>query len=154
MRRRSQVEIDPPERHRRSTLGWCWYSGAKSWPELLTWAYSPPMGLYRTAIVQGLSSAHGPEQRRKNRQSFWTFNAVTLKDNHPRLASFGERRRQAHRHRKCSHTRALLTPKAVRRSPQDWGQSLGMCSLRDRYIDRYTSTSGPQRSPRSLSSSG
>ena len=59
---------------------WCWYSGAKSWPELLTWAYSPPMGVYRTAIVQGLSSTHGPEGGRKNRQSFWTFNAVTLKD--------------------------------------------------------------------------
>ena len=49
-----------PSGHRRSTLGWCWYSGAKSWPELLTWAYSPPMGVYRTAIVQGLSSTHGP----------------------------------------------------------------------------------------------
>ena len=64
---------------------WCWYSGAKSWAELLIWAYSPPMGLYRTAIVQGLSSTHGPEGGRKNRQSFWTFNAVTLKD---RLARY------------------------------------------------------------------
>ena len=50
-----------PRDHRRSTLGWCWYSGAKSWPELLIWAYSPPMGVHRTAIVQGLSSTHGPE---------------------------------------------------------------------------------------------
>ena len=74
-----------PSGHRRSTLGWCWYSGAKSWPELLTWAYSPPMGVYRTAIVQGLSSTHGPEGGRKNRQSFWTFNAVTLKDRHTHI---------------------------------------------------------------------
>ena len=29
--------------HRRSTLGWFWYSGAKSWPEPPIWAYSPPM---------------------------------------------------------------------------------------------------------------
>ena len=69
-----------PRDHRRSTLGWCWYSGAKSWPELLIWAYSPPMGLYRTAIVQGLSIAHGREEGRQNRHSFLTFISKSLKD--------------------------------------------------------------------------
>mgnify|MGYP003313239766 CR=1 FL=1 len=38
------------------------------------------MVLYRTAIVQGLSSTRGPEGGRKNRQSFFSFNSVTLKD--------------------------------------------------------------------------
>ena len=69
-----------PSGHRRSTLGWCWYSGAKSWPELLTWAYSPPMGLYRTVIVQGLSSAHGREQRRPSKPSFSYVISIGLKD--------------------------------------------------------------------------
>ena len=52
--------------HRRSTLRWCWYSGAKSWAELLIWACSPPMGLHRTATVQGLNSAHGRGEHRQN----------------------------------------------------------------------------------------
>ena len=69
-----------PRDHRRSTLGWCWYSGAKSWPELLIWAYSPPMGLYRTAIVQGLSRAHGREQHRKNCPHFGAVIWDPLKD--------------------------------------------------------------------------
>ena len=39
------------------------YSGAKSWADLLIWAQSPPMVVYRTAIVQGLSIAHGQGER-------------------------------------------------------------------------------------------
>ena len=66
--------------HRRSTLGWCWYSGVKSWPELLIWAYSPPMGLYRTAIVQGLSTAHGREERRQICPEISEFISKPLKD--------------------------------------------------------------------------
>ena len=69
-----------PRGHRRSTLRWSWYSGAKSWPELLIWAYSPPMGVYRTAIVQGLSSAHGRERRRENKPAKEDVISVTLKD--------------------------------------------------------------------------
>ena len=69
-----------PRGHRRSTLGWCWYSGAKSWPELLIWAYSPPMGLYRTAIVQGLSVTHGRGGRRLFCPSNCHVISVTLKD--------------------------------------------------------------------------
>ena len=69
-----------PRGHRRPTLRWCWYSGVKSWAELLIWAYSPPMGLYRTAIVQGLSSAHGRGERRPFKQFFGYVCRVTLED--------------------------------------------------------------------------
>ena len=48
-----------PTGHRRSTFRCCCYSGAKSWAVLLIWAHSPPMVVYRTAIVEGLSIAHG-----------------------------------------------------------------------------------------------
>ena len=41
------------------------YSGAKSWSDLLIWAHNPPIGVYRTAIVQGLSIAHGRGGRRQ-----------------------------------------------------------------------------------------
>ena len=52
-------------RRRRSTLRCYCYSGAKSWADLLIWAHSPPMGMYTTAIVQGLSIAHGRGGRRQ-----------------------------------------------------------------------------------------
>ena len=65
------VKVDRPETdHRRPTLRRCWYSGVKSWAELLIWAYSPPMGLYRTIIVQGLSIAHGRGERRQDSPGF------------------------------------------------------------------------------------
>ena len=38
------------------------------------------MGLYRTAIVQGLSSAHGREERRLFCPVFWVFISSRLKD--------------------------------------------------------------------------
>ena len=69
-----------PRGHRRSTLGWCWYSGVKSWAELLIWAYSPPMGLYRAVMVEGLSIAHGREERRQFCPFFPVFISITLKD--------------------------------------------------------------------------
>ena len=40
------------------------------------------MGLYRTAIVQGLSIVHGRGARRQIRPAFWVFILVTLKDTH------------------------------------------------------------------------
>ena len=52
-----------PTGHRRSTFRCCCYSGAKSWAVLLIWAHSPPMVVYRTAIVEGLSIAHGRGER-------------------------------------------------------------------------------------------
>ena len=69
-----------PRGHRRSTLGWCWYSGVKSWAELLIWAYSPPMGLYRAVMVEGLSIAHGREERRQFCPFFPVFISIRLKD--------------------------------------------------------------------------
>ena len=54
-----------PTGRRRSTLRCYCYSGAKSWADLLIWAQSPPMVVYRTAIVQGLSIAHGQGERRQ-----------------------------------------------------------------------------------------
>ena len=54
-----------PTGHRRSTFRCCCYSGAKSWAVLLIWAHSPPMVVYRTAIVQGLSIAHGQGEGRQ-----------------------------------------------------------------------------------------
>ena len=47
---------------------------------MLIWAYSPPIGLYGTAIVQGLSTAHGREERRQFRPSFGEVISKTLKD--------------------------------------------------------------------------
>ena len=38
------------------------------------------MVLYRTAIVQGLSSAHGREERRLFCPVFWVFISTRLKD--------------------------------------------------------------------------
>ena len=76
---------------RRSTWRWCWYSGAKSWADLVVWAHRPPMGVYRTALVPVLSHAHGRGWRRtfcpckqeviskalKDTRGCSTWNAVT-----------------------------------------------------------------------------
>ena len=86
-----------PRGHRRSTLGWCWYSGVKSWAELLIWAYSPPMGLYRAVMVEGLSIAHGREERRQFCPFFPVFISITLKDKRiscPKLEPAGYRVRR------------------------------------------------------------
>ena len=80
-RRRSQVEIDPPEGSLKADFRMVLALRSE---ELARTAYmgihSPPMGLYRTAIVQGLSIVHGRGARRQIRPSFWVFILVTLKD--------------------------------------------------------------------------
>ena len=53
------VYVGGPRGSPKPTWRWCWYSRAKSWADLVVWAYMPPMGLYRTALVPVLSHAHG-----------------------------------------------------------------------------------------------
>ena len=58
------VYVGGPRGSPKPTWRWCWYSGAKSWADLVVWAYRPPMGVYRTALVPVLSHAHGRGWRR------------------------------------------------------------------------------------------
>ena len=53
------VYVGGPRGSPKPTWRWCWYSGAKSWADLVVWAHRPPMGVYRTALVPVLSHAHG-----------------------------------------------------------------------------------------------
>ena len=58
------VYVGGPRGSPKPTWRWCWYSGAKSWADLVVWAHRPPMGVYRTALVPVLSQSHGRGWRR------------------------------------------------------------------------------------------